>query len=113
MNRRTRLLKNAPVRKGPVVYWMSRDQRIHDNWAVVSAMEYASENRLPLIIVFNLADNFLNASARHYGFMLKGLAEVYGTAAGYNIPFIILEGEPAENIPCFLKEYLQKLFYGF
>lgn len=31
---------------------------------------------LPLMVVFNLVPKFLEATERHFGFMLKGLREV-------------------------------------
>ncbi|MBA4397394.1 MAG: hypothetical protein C0394_08430 [Syntrophus sp. (in: bacteria)] len=34
---RARLLKAGKEKKGPVVYWMSRDQRVDDNWALIFA----------------------------------------------------------------------------
>jgi deoxyribodipyrimidine photo-lyase len=104
MDMRTRQLKNAQVGKGPVLYWMSRDQRIHDNWALLTALNFARENKLQLVIVFNLIDTFLEAGARQFRFMLKGLEEVYNTASEYNIPFYLIEGDPEENIPSFIKE---------
>jgi len=104
MNNRTVLLKSGINRKGPVIYWMSRDQRIQDNWALLTAMRFAKENKLPVVIVFILAENFLGAGSRQFGFMLKGLAEVYNTASGYNIPFFLLKGEPGKTVPGFIKE---------
>ena len=35
---------------GPVVYWMSRDQRIHDNWALLFAQKLAIEQKMPLTV---------------------------------------------------------------
>lgn len=104
MNNRTIQIKSGIIKKGPVIYWMSRDQRIHDNWALLSAMHNARENKLPVIIIFTLAENFLGAGSRQFRFMLKGLAEVYNTAAGYNIPFFLLKGEPGNTVPAFIKE---------
>ena len=35
---RIRLLKKSSTKqKGNILYWMSRDQRIHDNWAFYAA----------------------------------------------------------------------------
>ena len=35
---RVRELKVGEVKgKGPVIYWMSRDQRVADNWALIYA----------------------------------------------------------------------------
>ncbi len=38
---RIRALNQAPSGTGPVVYWMSRDQRVTDNWALLYAQELA------------------------------------------------------------------------
>ena len=61
---------------GPVVYWMSRDQRIHDNWALLFAQKLAIEQKVPLTVIFCLVPEFLSATIRHYSFMIKGLREV-------------------------------------
>ena len=37
-----------------VVYWMSRDQRIHDNYALLYAQGLAEHKQVPLKIVFSL-----------------------------------------------------------
>jgi deoxyribodipyrimidine photo-lyase len=104
MEKRTIQLKEGTHKKGPVVYWMSRDQRIHDNWALLSAIQKAAEIKMPVVIVFNLVRNFLVAGSRQYRFMLKGLKEVYNTASEYNIPFYLLRGEPGITVPEFIKD---------
>ncbi len=103
MNKRTIQIKSGTLNKGPVVYWMSRDQRIHDNWALLTALRFSKENKLPTVIVFNLTGGFLGAGNRQFGFMISGLEEIYNTAAEYNIPFYLLRGEPGVNIPEFLE----------
>jgi deoxyribodipyrimidine photo-lyase len=35
--RRIHHLNDNPASHGPVVYWMSRDQRVSDNWALLHA----------------------------------------------------------------------------
>jgi deoxyribodipyrimidine photo-lyase len=104
MNKRSRIIKEAQKGNGPVIYWMSRDQRIHDNWALISAMEYAVEINKPLVIIFNLTGNFLNAGSRQFRFLIRGLKNVFQSASEYNIPFFLLEGEASENIPEFIKK---------
>lgn len=79
---------------GQVVYWMSRDQRVHDNWALLKAQEIALRRRTGLAIVFCLASSFLGANIRHYGFMLRGLKELEARALSLGIPFYILIGTP-------------------
>jgi len=90
-------------RSGPVVYWMSRDQRVADNWALLHSQEEALARQSPLAVVFSLAPSFLGATLRQYAFMLTGLEEVARRLAGFGIPFFLLEGEPAEEISRFVE----------
>jgi deoxyribodipyrimidine photo-lyase len=59
--------------EGPVIYWMSRDQRAHDNWALIFAREMAADRGRPLGVVFCLVPEFLGAGRRQFAFMLEGL----------------------------------------
>lgn len=52
--KRVRMLKDGAQGDGPVVYWMSRDQRMADNWALLYALERAAAKRAPAAVVFNL-----------------------------------------------------------
>lgn len=101
--KRVRLLQKGNETNGPVVYWMSRDQRVHDNWALLFAQKLALEKNKSLVVIFNLVTNFLEATIRQYGFMLKGLQKIESEFAKYNIPFFLLAGKPDEQIPEFLK----------
>lgn len=103
--RRVRSLNQEEPRKGTVVYWMSRDQRVQDNWALLFAQETARKDRAPLSVVFCLVPEFLNAAARQYGFLLKGLEEVEKGLSQRNIAFFLLAGEPVVRLPAFLKKY--------
>jgi deoxyribodipyrimidine photo-lyase len=98
---RIRPLNQAHPGKGPVIYWMSRDQRLRDNWALLYAQELALSLGRPLGVVFCLAPAFLGATLRQYGFMLKGLQAVAGDLAHLNLPFFLLTGEPARELPRF------------
>lgn len=101
---RVRLLKSGTERRGPVLYWMSRDQRVHDNWALLFAQQLAGEKQNGLIVAFSLVPSFLEASFRQYGFILKGLMEVEKQLSELNIPFQILGGVPDKEIPAFIDE---------
>ncbi|XP_043787123.1 deoxyribodipyrimidine photo-lyase-like isoform X2 [Apis laboriosa] len=59
-----------------ILYWMFRDIRIQDNWALLFAQKTALKNNVPLHICFCIMSNFLNASIRYYKFLLKGLEEI-------------------------------------
>ena len=96
-------LRQGQPSRGPVAYWMSRDHRAADNWALLFAQETALRHALPLVVVFCLSDSFLGATLRQYGFMLRGLEEVSGTLQALSIPFFLLPGEPADTLPGFIE----------
>ncbi|MFP4364214.1 MAG: deoxyribodipyrimidine photo-lyase [Spirochaetia bacterium] len=102
----TRVIREFPGSSGtgPSVYWMSRDQRIEDNWALVHAQNKAFEKRRALCIVFCFSPSFLEAGKRQYDFMLQGLKETAQQAQERNIGFNILIGVSADEVPRFLKE---------
>lgn len=82
-----------------IVYWMSRDQRVQDNWALLAAQEQAILRKLPLIVAFTLVPEFLEATIRSYHFMLQGLEEVSRELAELHIPFHLIETQnPSEGI---------------
>ncbi len=101
---RLRILQEGADKNGPVIYWMQRDQRAHDNWALIYAQQKALEKNVPLIVLFNLVPNFLEATIRQYGFMLKGLEEVQEKLTKYNIPFYLTAGDAAEEVPKIVEE---------
>jgi len=96
-------LADGPERKGPVVYWMSRDQRAEDNWALLYAQQEALLRSSPLGVIFCLAPGFLEATGRHYFFMLQGLEQTADDIESCNISFFLLRGDPAKVLPPFVK----------
>lgn len=53
MNRkRVRILKHGSKKTGPVIYWMSHDQRVYDNWALLFAQEIALRQKVSLAVIF-------------------------------------------------------------
>jgi deoxyribodipyrimidine photo-lyase len=102
--KRIRTLKQGKSGDGPVVYWMSRDQRVEDNWALLFAREIAKDADVPFVVVFCLTTNFLGAGRRHYDFMIKGLQELETTLLRKKIPFFSLHGDPGQKIPRFVKK---------
>ncbi|XP_075505785.1 deoxyribodipyrimidine photo-lyase [Primulina tabacum] len=104
---RFRVLKQASDHKatGPVVYWMFRDQRLRDNWALIHAIIQANQRDVPVAIAFNLFNQFKGAKARHFGFMLRGLRELHSRLReNLKIPFFLFQGEAVDTIPNFLDE---------
>ena len=100
-SRRVFRLNDVDYGSGPVIYWMSREQRVSDNWGLWFAQQTALERRATLFVVFTLADSFVGATLRHYGFMLKGLVNVSRRLSELSIPFIMLYGDPADSITRF------------
>jgi deoxyribodipyrimidine photo-lyase len=101
---RIQFLKKAPVGDGPVIYWMSREQRSRDNWALWYAQATALEKRSPLLVVFCLVSGFLGATQRQYHFLIKGLQEVEQSLQKKNIPFYCLMGDPQQEIPRWIRK---------
>jgi len=94
---------------GPVVYWMSREQRVADNWALLYAQALALEHKRPLVVVFCFVPDYPGANIRHYGFMLQGLQEVERSLQQLKIPFKLLQGSAPETLP----KYLHKVKGSF
>ena len=101
---RARILKKGREKFGPILYWMSRDQRVSDNWALLFALEKAKEVNNDIIVAFALSDSFLNANLRHYDFLLKGLTNVQHLLAEKGIQFLLLTGNPIQEIARIIEE---------
>ncbi|MEZ6255982.1 MAG: deoxyribodipyrimidine photo-lyase [Patescibacteria group bacterium] len=91
---RSRKLNNKEIKTGEIVYWMSRDQRVHNNHALLYAQQTALFHKQPLTVLFGLTQNFPGAYLRHYDFMLKGLKEVEQELSKFNIKFVLIEDSP-------------------
>ena len=81
-----------------VVYWMQQAQRTRHNPALEFAVRQANEHRVPLVVVFCLVDNYPEASARQYRFLLEGLAVVGRHLARRGIRFDIIAGPAADTL---------------
>lgn len=101
---RIRLLQEGREFKGSILCWMSRDQRVQDNWALIFAKRLADEKQVPLIVAFSLVSDFQFATERHFNFMLKGLMQVEKDLAALHIPFVLLFGEPQDTLPQYIEE---------
>lgn len=100
--KRVRTLKEIKSGKGPVVYWMNRDQRAHDNWALIYAQKLAGESKSELKIIFS---SMVDIPKRQYEFMLNGLEATKKELKDKNLEFKIIKGEPEEAVPDFINEH--------
>ncbi len=92
-----------PHGNGPIVYWINRDRRVHDNWALLYAQHMAIERNTTLHVVFCLVPEFLDAPLRAYDFMLRGLEELEQACRTYNISFTLLSGSPPISIRTYVE----------
>lgn len=96
--RRTRSLNDKEYRSGSVLYWMSRDQRVQDNWALLFAQEQAKELGVSWGVVFCLQPSFLGATGRQYQFMLAGLQRVELELTKLGTKFSLVIGDPVAEL---------------
>ncbi|XP_010732065.3 CPD photolyase [Larimichthys crocea] len=88
-----------------VLYWMSRDHRVQDNWALIHAQQLAVEENLPLhVCVCLLVPKSELSTLRHYSFMLKGLEEVAKECKALDIQFHLLHGAAGDVLPGFVSD---------
>lgn len=94
---RLRILCDAPIRTDGryVLYWMQQSQRAGFNPALEYAIEQANALGLPTVVCFGLTA-FPDANARHYAFMLQGLAEVEAALWARGVAFVIRKQPPYE-----------------
>lgn len=103
---RIRAIRGGEAR-GPVIYWMSRDQRVSDNWALLYAVEIARRLNASLAVVFCLTPRFLEAGTgdRSYRFMLDGLRELEQRLSSLGIAFMLAHGDPGDVIPEIIDDF--------
>lgn len=90
-------LNGAPERAGDyVLYWMQQSQRATFNPALETAIAAANRIGLPVLVGFGLTESYPEANARHYAFMLEGLAEVARHLQARGISFVVRRGTPDE-----------------
>ncbi|TNN54355.1 Deoxyribodipyrimidine photo-lyase [Liparis tanakae] len=88
-----------------VLYWMQREHRVQDNWALVHAQQLALKEKLPLhVCVCLVVPQSELSTLRHYSFMLKGLDEVATECKALNIQFHLLHGSAVDILPGFVSE---------
>ncbi|WP_035247980.1 deoxyribodipyrimidine photo-lyase [Desulfogranum mediterraneum] len=103
-HRRCRCLSPGRTGAGPVIYWMSRDQRLKDNWALLWAQEEALLHHKPLQVLFCCMRDYPGANLRHYDFMLQAMAELGQGLRQHNIELVLLAGEPAALLPAYVEQ---------
>ncbi len=103
---RIKILNEAPAREDGryVLYWMQQSQRARFNPALEHAVEEANERKLPVLVCFGLTDGYPEANARHYAFLLQGLAEAKEELEARGIAFAIRRGAPDDVALAFSRD---------
>src|SRR6056297_1543734 len=95
---RIRARNEAAIKAGPVLYWMQRDMRVQDNWALHYACDQATQHGREVLVLYIIPPNFPYTTERHVDFMLGGVREVAQDLATSNIPFLFRHSDPAHII---------------
>jgi deoxyribodipyrimidine photo-lyase len=73
---------------------MQASQRAECNHALEYAVRLANRERLPVVVYFGLTAGFPEANARHYQFMLEGLAETRRRLEARGMKLVVRECAP-------------------
>ncbi len=94
---RVHWLAEREVRQGKyVLYWMQASVRAEWNPALEHAICEANRLEKPLLVCFGLTDDYPDASARHYRFLVEGLAAAASGLERRNIKLVVRKGHPPE-----------------
>ncbi|XP_039956686.1 deoxyribodipyrimidine photo-lyase-like [Bactrocera tryoni] len=92
-------------RSGGILYWMSREARVQDNWAFLYSQRLALKLKLPLLVTFCLVPKYLNATLRQYKFLIGGLKEVERDCRELSVPLHLCFGSPKDRLPELVNKY--------
>ena len=101
--RRARALNRGTRGSGPVVYWMERDQRLTDNWALLFARQEALIRDKPLHVIYCHTDDELDTTSGRKDFCLAGLSALRRQADSLRIGFEIFAGAADAILPPLLE----------
>ncbi|MBJ12972.1 MAG: deoxyribodipyrimidine photolyase [Candidatus Marinimicrobia bacterium] len=106
---RFRQLRSSSFKGKAVAYWMIRDKRINDNWALLRAQEVALKEKVPLVVCFQYNGEYEIINRRQYDFLFEGLIETERELQKFNIPLVLLNGPAEISVTSFIK----KNFIGY
>ena len=92
-----KVLKDGPEndRGRYVLYWMGLSQRAVFNPALEHAIDEANARKLPVVVCYGIAEGFPEVNARHWTFLLQGMAEIGPALAKRGVGFVARrEGGP-------------------
>ncbi len=96
--KRIKIKNQQDIKNGDyVLYWMQTAQRISFNHALEYAKDEANRLGKPLLVYFGLMDDYPEANARHYYFMLEGLVHVKKELEKSGIQFLLSHISPEKG----------------
>ena len=87
--RRVRYLSEPREIPGSVLYVMTRDMRLRDNWALIYAQAYALKKKVPLTILYALKAEFGGGALRQFDFKLRALELLAHDAREKGFGFVV------------------------
>jgi deoxyribodipyrimidine photo-lyase len=103
---RYQVLKSTPNQPGPIVYWMRREHRLHDNHSFLRALEVSRIHQQPLIIFVCVDAHPVGHEKQRSEIVLNYEQTVYETlnqeAQTLGVPLHWLYGQKHKVIPSFL-----------
>jgi deoxyribodipyrimidine photo-lyase len=81
-----------------VLYWMQASVRTEYNHALEYAIHEANDLGQPVVVYFGLTDEFPEANARHYHFLLEGMREVEAALRERGMKLVTLKESPVEGV---------------
>ena len=100
---RVRTLNKSQFNGKSVLYWMVRDKRFNDNWALYIAQKAAIKYKVPLHVCFQYNPKKSSGTLREYEFLFLGLKETVESLVNHNIQFHLLKGDANIQIPALCK----------
>jgi deoxyribodipyrimidine photo-lyase len=94
-----------------VVYWMQRAQRAYDNPALNLAVRLGNELQKPVVIFFAPVPFYPHANARHYDFLVQGVADIAEDAKRRGVGFV-LRSYPEHKLLKFCEEVRPAIVVG-
>jgi deoxyribodipyrimidine photo-lyase len=96
---RIKTINQAPEGEAPdyVLYWMGLSQRVRFNPALEYAVDEANARGLPVLVCYGIAEGFPEVNARHWNFLLEGMAEVGPALEKRGIGFVARRAAPVDT----------------
>lgn len=105
-------LNSKDVKDGPIVYWMNREMRVHDNWSFLYAKSLADEKKVPVVVVYNLVPGFLGGQNRQLAFKISALKQIKEELKEKNISFFVLVDEDGKKSGKLVKDFAENISAG-